>query len=118
MSTEDKIKQMLKNQQTEGYWYSESEPNYPKPIPNVLSDEEAKLLSDKIEEKENQATPVLYRGFSFSRITGERLGCKEFQTQEWKWPADFRTHYVLEHRVRPTDEFLKYIGFEIEQEVA
>lgn len=87
--------------------------DYPTPIPNVLSEDEADEIYRLIVQKQNNATLVSYRGFSQSRITGERLGNKEYHTDEWIWPADFGPHYVLTHKVRPTDEFLKWIGYQI-----
>ena len=86
--------------------------NYPTPIPNVLSEEEANKIYLLIKEKESTARIVRYMGLSTSRITGETLGCTEFQTDEWLWPGDFNEHYVLKHKVKPSDEFLKYIKYE------
>lgn len=102
----------------EGYWYSETMvkynpkyKNYPKPIPNVLTEEEAKNIYNLIVEKEKEARVIHYRGYSESRITGERLGSTEYWTKDWLWPDSFSKHYVLDHKVKPTDEFLKYIGY-------
>lgn len=100
----------------EGYWYSPQIQKYdkivyPTPIPNVLTDFEAEEIFKLIKEKEKVAKEVRYRGMSSSRITGEALGNLEYQTDEWLWPGDFASHYVLEHKVKPTDEFLKYIGY-------
>ncbi len=86
--------------------------NYPIPIPNILSQEEAEKIYALILEKEKVARVLYCRGCSTSRITGEMLGNKEFETDEWSWPEDFAKHYVLDHKVKPTDEFLKYIGYE------
>ena len=85
--------------------------DYPSPIPNVLSEEEANEIYRLIVQKQNNAKLVSYMGSSVSRITGEILGNKEYETDEWKWPADFGPHYVLTHKVRPTDEFLEWIGY-------
>jgi hypothetical protein len=85
--------------------------DYPTPIPNVLSEDEANEIYKLIVQKQNDATLVSYRGSSQSRITGERLGNEEYQTDEWLWPADFAHHYVLIHKVRPTDEFIKWIDY-------
>lgn len=97
----------------EGYWQSTQYPKdtYPLPKPNVLSEQEAKVIYDLIIEKEKDAQRRLYRGLSHSRITKETLGCAEYETDEFKWPADFAPHYVLEHKVKPTQEFLTYIGY-------
>ena len=54
----------------------------------------------------------MYMGRSASRITGEMLGNKEYETDKWRWPGDFAKHYVLDHKIKPSNEFLKYIGYE------
>lgn len=99
-------------QKTEGYWRWEREKNLPIPIPNVLDEYQAQKIYDLILEKEKEATKKLYRGFSHSRITKETLGSAEYETKDWRWPADFAPHYVLEHKVKPTKEFLIFIGYE------
>lgn len=88
-----------------------SKTTYPDPIPNTLTQKEAETIYTLIVEKQTQAEVVSYRGLSQSRITGERLGNKEYQTEEWIWPGDFAYHYVLIHRVKPSEDFLKWIGF-------
>lgn len=101
----------------EGYWFEKpysthSKPSsYPMPIPNILTEEEAKRVYDLIVQKETTAKVARFRGFSSSRITGEMLGCAEYHNDEWLWPSDFAKHYVLENKVKPTDEFLEYIGY-------
>ena len=85
---------------------------YPTPIPNVLSPVEANDIYELIRLKEKTAKKIGYMGWTESRITGEHLGSHEYQTDEWLWPEDFAPHYVLVHGVKPTDEFLKYIGYE------
>ena|ERR1035437_7953745 len=101
------------NKKIEGYWYSEHSPEYPKPIPNRLTPDQARQIYVLI--KAMQLHPSCskqhYKGSSTSRITGEPLGSGEYETRTWKWPEDFAHHYVLEHRVKPTDDFLKYIGY-------
>lgn len=103
----------IENVKIEGYWYSKYENQYPMPVSNVLSQEEAEQIYALILEKEKTARKVLYKGFSSSRITGERLGCEEYFSEDilWRWPGDFAEHYVLKHKVKPTDEFLIYIGY-------
>jgi hypothetical protein len=87
--------------------------NYPIPIPNVLTEEESQTIYRLIKEKEKGANCYGYMGISASRITGERLGNEEYESDEWIWPGDFAEHYVLTHKVRPTEEFLKWIGYVI-----
>jgi hypothetical protein len=38
-----------------------------------------------------------------------------YELEGWIWPGDFVEHYVLTHKVRPTDEFLKWIGYDIQK---
>ena len=96
----------------EGYWYSSYEPEYPMPITNILSEAEAKEIHSCIKLKEQEAKEIHYKGFSLSRIEPYvSVGSSEFITEEWRWPNGFADHYVLKHRVKPSDEFLKYIGY-------
>lgn len=109
---------MRLDKKQEGFWRSshgyatDIEKNYPMPVANVLKESEAKEIFDLIVKKQNGAQKNRYRGLSGSRITGELLGCVEYETDEWVWPGDFAEHYVLTHKVKPTDEFLTYIGFQ------
>ena len=98
----------------EGYWYSEYTPEYPLPEANVLSEKQAIEIYNLILEKQKRAKELRYRGFSSSRITKEILGSSEYQTDKWIWPCDFAPHYVLKHKVKPTDAFLDYIGYDRE----
>jgi len=115
MADIEKIRRMIQkekeNRKTEGYWYSKYAPEYPMPIPNVLTNEESINIFKLIQIKEKEARPVRYLGKLTSRITGETLGCSEYKLDNWVWPSDFAKHYVLTHRVRPTDGFLKFIGY-------
>ena len=106
------------NKKREGYWTSGFHPEYPQPIPNVLTEEQSLQIYNKIVELENMCRSRIspdynikrYLGMSTSRFTGERLSNAEYSTPEWQWPDGFAKHYVLEHRVKPSDEFLKYLG--------
>lgn len=98
--------------QIEGYWNDTQNnyPEYPMPVPNVLSQDEANRFADMIESVQKFATENRYRGPSVSRITGERLGCAEYELDGWRWPGDFAHHYVRTHRVKPTDAFMDFIS--------
>lgn len=101
----------------EGYWktenpYFEEETEYPVPVPNVLTQDEADTIYALILAKQNIAEVNYYKGCSVSRITNERLGNIEYETDQWKWSGDFGKHYVFDHKVKPTNEFLKYIGYD------
>jgi hypothetical protein len=108
---------MLANNQ-EGFWYSEYEPHFPMPIPNILTQEEAELIFSKIKNKEKTASRTLYCGRSTSRIDNTLLGSATYSNNGWEWPELFAEHYVLLHRVKPTDAFLKFIRYESNKETA
>lgn len=95
----------------EGYWYSKHSPEYPMPIPDQLADDDAAKIYNLIRDKEKNATITSYRGCSVSQITGQMLGNSEYDLNGWIWPADFAPHYVLTHKVKPSDEFLEFIGY-------
>ena len=102
----------------EGFWFSEREPQYPMPTPNVLTEQEAqdiyaliKKIQDDCEQYTGDYKVTTYRGSTVSRITGKRMGSAEYITPHFIFPEDFGRHYVLEHRVKPSDEFLEYIGY-------
>lgn len=96
----------------EGYWWSKDQPDYPKPVPDVLTQEEADSICSLIKKQEKFALKIKYRGWSPSRLEeGVRLGSAEFQTREWKWPDSLAEYYVKKFRVKPSDEFLEYIGY-------
>lgn len=110
------MNQLLQDKKNEGYWYSELECNksYPMPVPNVLSEAEAEKIYQLILDKQTQPESTIYthRGPSRSRFTGETVGSLEYHHRTgWVWPEAFAKHYVLEHKVKPTDEFLKFIGY-------
>ena len=98
----------------EGFWYSKYEPHFPNPISNILTEKQAIEIYTKIHKLEEISNKIRYKGFSKSRITGERLDCIEYVTPDKKWcfPGDFSKHYVLQHKVKPSDNFLKYIGYD------
>jgi len=106
------------NVKREGFWFSEREPQYLMPIPNVLTEQEAfdiytliKIIEDKCEQDVGCYRVTTYRGSTVSRITGQRLGATEYVTSSFIFPGDFGRHYVLEHKVKPSDDFLEYIGY-------
>ena len=103
------VKEELKR---EGFWISTEEPNLPKPKPGVLSLMEAVAIHSLIVAKQHQANVVSYRGKTLSRITGEGLGYVEYRLDGWCWPGDFAEHYVLQNKVKPSHEFLSFIGFQ------
>ena len=95
----------------EGYWYADYCPEYPMPVANQLTKEEAQQIYDLIKEKEKTAVQILARGFAKSRIDNTVVGTAEFTTEYWLWPEGFAEHYVLKHKVKPSDAFLAFIGW-------
>lgn len=97
----------------EGFWYSKYEPNWPKPVPDVLTDEQALKVYNRIKQKEKTARATRYRGWSTSRIDGTHVGCTEYESGGWRWPEAFAPHYVLKYKVKPSDEFLKFLKVQL-----
>lgn len=95
----------------EGYWWSSYSPEYPKPTANVLSEEEAQQIFELIRKKERTAKKTTYRGFSTSRIDKTSVGSSEYSQSDWHWPEALAPHYVLKYKVKPSDEFLEFIGY-------
>lgn len=108
MNKPDKI---YTDQKVEGYWFSEEEPDYPIPVQNILTDVEAEEICQLILAKEDNAKLNRYLGYSKSRITYELLGSVEYELDDWKWTGDLARHYVKKYKVKPTDEFLTFIGY-------
>jgi hypothetical protein len=100
-------------EKVEGYWYSKRTPEYPMPVPYVLTEQQAEDVYKAIKEKEKIADEYFYRGSAGSRIDGSLVGSNEFSLDSWTWPGKFAEHYVLKYRVKPTDEFLKFLGITI-----
>lgn len=102
---------MWQKRKIEGYWNNSRNdyPEYPLPVPNALSIDEANEIADMIVGCQLIAIKDGYLGPTTSRITGERLGWAEYELDDWIWPGDFAEHYVRTHRVKPTDEFLTFV---------
>lgn len=96
----------------EGFWYHRTlSPQYPKPVPNVLTETQAKKIFAAIKKKEEKASKILYRGYALSRIERRvRVGSATYALGKWRWPQGYAEHYVLKHRVKPSDEFLEFLG--------
>ena len=99
------------NKKIEGYWYSENQPQYPMPLKNQLSEQDAKEIFDLIKIKEKESEFIDSRGLSPSRIDSNMVGSGEYNHEKWLWPEGFAEHYVLKYRVKPSDNFLKFIGW-------
>jgi hypothetical protein len=98
-------------QRIEGYWYSESEPRYAMPIPHQLNEIDAQEIYELIKLKEVDAQQMLYRGFSSSCIDNTTFESLDYSHKKWIWPEGFAEHYVLKYRVKPSKDFLTFIGW-------
>lgn len=94
----------------EGYWYSDYEPNkkYPMPVPFDGVWDKKELFLNRLDKKEKKASVTRYRGLSKCRICGCFNGSEEFTLNGWKWPSGFK-HYVKDHNVLPTTDFMLFI---------
>lgn len=101
----------INGKRVEGYWYSESEPLYPMPKPNTLREEEAEEIFKLIKLKEEESQIHYSRGYSTSRIDQTILGSTEFEHEQWIWPEKYAEHYVLKYKVKPSEDFLNFIGW-------
>lgn len=99
------------NNNLEGFWYSVREPHFPMPVSNILSTEQAEKIFKLIKTKEAKAYLIRYKGMSPSRIEKCYVGSGTYSYGKWSWPEGFAEHYVLKHKVKPTDEFLDFIGY-------
>ena len=99
----------------EGYWYNEENKNLPMPIKNILTSKQAQVIYDRLVmiQGHKNTTRIYYKGSSVSRIDNSILGSGEYKTDKWTWPEGFADHYVLKYHVKPSDEFLYYIGVEL-----
>jgi len=81
------------------------------PIPNQLNEIEAQQIYDLLKMKEEECEIQYTRGSSMSRIDKSLVGSNEYHHQEWLWPEGFAEHYILKHKVKPTNDFLRFIGW-------
>jgi uncharacterized membrane protein YgcG len=64
-----------------------------------------------IKSKERLAKKVAYKGIAHSRIDNSTVGSEEYELNNWVWPAGFAEHYVRDNKVKPSDKFLQFIGY-------
>ena len=78
--------------------------------PEDLIDEKQspEILNQVAEYLDNCKFGEHYMGHSFCRICHKDLGCSDRTDGEWVWPDEL-SHYLLEHKVRLPDEFIKYV---------
>lgn len=99
----------------EGFWRSNSEPALPMPVPNILTEAESLEIFQRIKKKERTAKRTLYRGMAMSRLEKNVfVDNAEYSAGDWCWPGGYAEHYVRDHRVKPSDEFLEFLGYKSE----
>lgn len=49
-----------------------------------------------------------YMGFATSRMDGSILGtrCMKTPDEKWRFPEEWNTHYIMEHGLRPSRDFI------------
>lgn len=97
----------------EGYWRKKKSDgdSLSWPIENSATVKESEKLLEMLVSVEDKAHRVHYKGWSDCRICGKVNGSIEFEYKNWKWPEGLY-HYINAHRVRPSDEFVKFITIE------
>lgn len=106
----------MANKKVEGFWWSEREPHFPKPIASEIpfsnKDEivnKLKYVEENIQNytlgKRHTGQKVHYKGYSECRCCGKEVGSAEFRIENWTWPEGL-LHYVLEHNIKPSEEFI------------
>jgi hypothetical protein len=96
---------------TEGYCCGDRESQKTKPVPNVLAPFQAREIHELIRNIERNIRPRMYRGIFLSPFDNTNLGAADYEHDGWRWSSSLSDYFVLQHRVRPSDEFLKYIGW-------
>ena len=123
------------SEKKEGFWYSEYEKHFPMPEEFKGEWDRDSFLCNLIELEDllmstYQAVVDMYndgdcrpydryqksgvnvtesRGFSVCRVCGCANGSRTFVHGGFMWPDGFR-HYIEEHNVKPSDEFIEMVG--------
>lgn len=100
----------------EGFWWSEREPHFPKPVSSDVEFEgKLEVLSalEKLEKniylhKKQAGSCIYFKGFSKCRCCKTSNGSMEFSYKNWKWPEGLM-HYIKQHNVKPSDAFLREV---------
>jgi hypothetical protein len=96
-----------------GFWYSETEPFYPKPVANksTFSKEELEDIEKYLTSEEHYVTQ--YKGFSLCRICNKMNGTKSLSDGKFIWPSGY-IHYIREHKIWVPEFFIQHIFSQIE----
>lgn len=94
----------------EGFWNDASNhyPQYPFPVPHD-GDWKRALFLNKLKQVEfDLCHREAYRGISPCRLCGCFNGHETLSLENWHWPSGF-IHYIRDHNVRPSDDFIAFI---------
>lgn len=101
----------------EGFWYSKGKPNLPKP--KMMSEwaktggpEKFAKLLNKVQIRARERH---FKGRSTCRVCGCSNGSSEFSYKNVVWPSGLM-HYIVDHNVKPSDKFIKFITKEAKGE--
>lgn len=102
---------MKREKKVEGFWRQTEHDDstdlpFPEAQPAPWEGQEAFLVA--LACKERVAKKTAYRGYSHCRICDEPNGHSECERGGWRWPRGLR-HYVEQHNVRPSDDFIAFI---------
>ncbi len=107
----------MKDIRIEGFWKSSSQPQLPEPTlcrDQWFKDNKRKIIAS-LENIQRIIRPIGYKGSSNCRICECSNGSEEYSCSSpnnpmlvYKWPSGF-IHYIQEHNVCPSDNFLKDI---------
>ena len=91
-----------------GYWWSEHEPELPKPVERITPRPHLKKFLRNLQRMQLSARERTYKGWSKCRICEIGLGSHEYNNGDWRWPGGL-IHYITEHNVRLPKSFVKYV---------
>jgi hypothetical protein len=93
----------------EGFWRTRIDEESELPWPALVEHWPARAdFLTSLSSIEAIAERIAYRGYSKCRVCGCRNGFESLRLGQWEWPAGFR-HYVEEHQIRPSREFVTFI---------
>lgn len=116
-------KQIPNHHHKEGFWYSEHEPYYPKPVsssrsvdPAFLARLESVLAIGHLPFAEQDAIHNAkidhFKGSSCCRLCGRKNGSQTFNCKRngatWSFPQGI-IHYYKDHHVQPSEPFRMFI---------
>ncbi|MGI9422723.1 MAG: hypothetical protein ACR2PA_05990 [Hyphomicrobiaceae bacterium] len=92
----------------EGFW--SRDPNaQPWPVANIAPWEGQEDFLADLMRVEARVIPLSFRGWSNCRLCSKPNGSREYRTDDAEWPEGL-WHYVADHNVKPSQEFVDYIA--------